>query len=189
MECDRQRTIFWRARENSYVINTFVQMAQQYAQIAASMKANGESETIAAVHDSPDAKSTIIDGLTAHHLVETVVGLPNNPFGTSESDVWYSPGADPFACPAFDAIGPKGDRTTTSSGRGTSTGFIAMGILVGPRVPAGSIVLRESTRIGPGMNFITEVTAIKTLPYDPTYFEPPADFVQASPRPIQSFPP
>jgi hypothetical protein len=193
IECDRQRTISWSSRDKGYVVESFAELAREYVKIDEAMRKSGESEYAATVHDAPDARTMIIDGITAHHLVETVIDLPNNSVGTSVSDAWYSAGADPFTCPAFDAIGPPPNHldTTSNPSKGGSGGFgvIFSGALGGPQVPAGSIVLRESTRMGFGVNSATEVTAIKTIPYDPTYFEPPANFVQATPRPLPSFPP
>lgn len=192
IECDRRRTISWRALDKSYVVESFDELAQQDAQIAASMRANGKSESVATPHDAPDAKTTIIDGLTAHHFVETMIALPNDSLGTSVSDVWYTAGADPFVCRAFDAIAPRGNRITTSISSGGGPAGVTMvssSIISGAGLPAGAVVLRKSTRVGHEVNVITEVTAVKKLPYDPTYFEPPAGFVQATPRALPSFPP
>jgi hypothetical protein len=192
IECDRQRTIDWHAQDKSYVVETFQELAQTYAAVEASMRANGEIETVATVHDAPDAKTMMIDGLTANHLIETVIGLPNTSLFTSVSDAWYAPGANPFVCPALEAIAPQGHRITTSTssnGGVAGSGIVDIGTISDPRVRNGSIVLRESTRMGVGMSVITEVTVIKRLPYDPTYFEPPPGFVQASPRPLPSFSP
>ena len=191
IECDRQRTIDWHAHDKSYVVESFQELAQTYADVEATTRANGEIETAATVHDVPDAKTMMIDGLTAHHLVETVIGLPNTSLFTTVSDAWYAPGANPFVCPAFDTIAPQGHRITisTSSKGGDVAGMVGIGTISDPRVRHGSIVLRESTRMGLGTNFINEVTEIKTIPYDPTYFEPPAGFIQASPQPLPSFAP
>jgi hypothetical protein len=184
IECDRQRSISWREREGTYAAESFEEMAARYAEITAAMKASGESETSATVQDEADAKTTIIDGITAHHLVETV----SSPMGTSESDVWYAPNADPFTCPTLDAMVPS-DLITTSAQGGSGGMSISAGGLGRPRVPPGSLMLRDSMRLGPGISIVIEVTSIKTLPYDPSYFEPPASYIQASPQPLPGLPP
>lgn len=187
IECDRRRSIYWYAGDKTYQVVPFEQMTRLYAWIKKTMKAHGQAATHDVLHEAPDSKTTIIHGFTAHHLIETQT------IGAAVSDLWYAPGADPFRCPAFDAIAPPGPKMATSissSGRLVTLAAYSMGTF-GGRAPAGSLVLRQLIDRD-GYNTVTaNVTSIREFPYDPRYFEPPAGFVfiQESPRPLPSIQP
>ena len=185
-ECDSQRSLHWKLQDKTYTAKSFQDMSREHGALEAAFKASGQSESSAAVRDAPDAKTAVIDGITADHLVETLTSPASESFGPRvDRDIWYVPGGDPFRCPALEGIYGKSTGVTSSHGSSSGSAFVSLGTLQQANVPPNSLVLRESDSLSAmGVVVRIEVAAIKTLPYDPSYFDPPVEFAQVSPPPF-----
>jgi len=185
-ECDTQRSLHWKVQDRTYTAGSFQEMSRQRAAIEAAAKGNGESESSGTVHDVLDAKTAIIDGIMADHLVETLTFPASDSFGPRvEREIWYAPRVDPFRCPALDGIHGKSSGATSTQSSSSGSAFVSVGTLTQANVPPGSLVLRESDSLfAEEIAVRIEITSLKTLPYDPSYFDPPAGFAQVSPSPF-----
>jgi hypothetical protein len=211
VECDLSRIITIDDNAKTYTVVSFddemktlaaaIAKAQAAAKAAtpapASTTMNGTSRSAITFDEKPDDQTQVIAGLTAHHAVDTITisaqGTGDCPSYSQSmtEDVWYAPPPIKMSCPTKLAM------PTIPSAPGQTTNPCAQNMMFqmnNVRSARARILLKSTMSIAAvqkaGMNIstTTQVTSLKTQPYDPAFFDIPAGYTKvdasvASPAP------
>ncbi|HLJ84510.1 MAG TPA: hypothetical protein VKT51_10090 [Candidatus Eremiobacteraceae bacterium] len=190
VQCDLKRVVNIDDNAKTYSVLNFDDMMNE---MSAAMKAaqaksgspapkiNGSGSMTFSFDEKPDDQTQTIAGMTAHHAVDTMTmtstgtgDCPSASFSMS-MDVWYAPSPIKMSCPMkLPSAAPSGHAANpcmqnmmvqASNVRGTQG-----------RIPLKTVI---SIPMGPMTMTTTEqVTSVKTIPYDASFFDIPAGYTK-----------
>jgi hypothetical protein len=192
--CDTQQMITIDNNKKTYYATTFDEMmknmsAMMSAAMAKSAKESpppvkGTGDMTITFDEKPDNQTDTIAGILAHHAVDTVTfamkgtgdcaAMKN---GSISYDVWYAPLPYKMSCP----VRPKMPAMPQPQGGAASPCMQNFQIQANQKATAGRLALRTTTKFGlPGQEIstTTEVKSAGSIPYDPTFFNPPAGYTK-----------
>jgi hypothetical protein len=189
VQCDLRRIVTINDNTKTYTAVDFDDMMKQLstamsqAQANAgnsSTKINGTGNTTITFDEKPDSQTQTIAGMTAHHAVDTITmsmqGTGDCPSGsqTMTMDVWYAQSPVKMSCPMKMAA-PQ------NMGHGSPCMQNMMVQANNMRSSQARINLKTTMNFAMGpmsMGTSSTVTSIKTMPYDPSFFDVPAGYTK-----------
>ncbi len=190
IQCDLKRMVNIDDNSKTYsVVNFDDMMNEMSAALKAAQaktgspapKINGSGNMTFSFDEKPDAQTQTIAGMTAHHAVDTLTmtstgtgDCPNASFSMS-MDVWFASSPIKMSCPMkMPSAAPSGHAANpcmqsmmvqASNVRGSQG-----------RIPLKTVI---SMPMGPmTMTTTEEVTSVKTIPYDASFFDVPAGYTK-----------
>ncbi len=192
VQCDLKRIVEIDDNAKTYSVVNFDDMmnamtaamrnAQANAGGSPPPKINGSGNMTFSFSEKPDSQTQTIAGMTAHHAVDTITmtstgtGDCPNASMSMTSDVWYAASPIKMECPMkLPSFSPQG-------GPGGNPCMQSMAIQMNnARAAQSRIPLKTTTSIPMGpmtINTTAEVTSIKTIPYDASFFDVPAGYTK-----------
>lgn len=198
VQCDLRRIVNVDDNTKTYTATDFDDMMKKMstaltqAQAQASQSAStlhGTGNTTVTFDEKPDSQTQVIAGMTAHHAVDTITvsmqgtGDCPNSSQSMTMDVWFAPSPVRMSCPTRMAAPkiPSGNHGGNPCMQNMM--FQANNV----RSSQARIPLKTTMSYGAGpMTFGTTstVTSVKTMPYDPSFFDVPAGYTKVEPSPF-----
>jgi hypothetical protein len=190
VQCDLRRIVTIDDNAKTYSVVDFDDMMKQLttavsqAQAKAGQsttKVNGTGNVTISFDEKPDSQTQVIAGMTAHHAVDTITmsmqGSGDCPSNSQSMtmDVWYAPAPVKMSCPtrmAAPSLGNRGGSPCMQSMMMQANNMKSSQA----RIPLKTTM---SIPMGPmTMGTTTTVTSVKTMPYDPAFFDVPAGYTK-----------
>jgi len=196
--CDTQQMINIDNNKKTYSASSFDDLmkkmsADMNAALAKSKNGspppavNGTGDVTVSFDEKPDTQTAVIAGITAHHAVDTVTiattgtGECAKAMSTSMSfDIWYAPLPYKMSCP----VRPKMQAMPQPQGGSASPCMQNFQIQANQKATGGRLALRTTTSFGMKGQEITTTTEVKSaglIPYNASFFEPPAGYAKVDP--------
>jgi hypothetical protein len=191
VQCDLRRIVTINDNTKTYTALDFDDMMKQMSTALAqaqtkagesSTKVNGTGNTTVTFDEKPDSQTQTIAGMTAHHAIDTITismqGTGDCPSGsqTMTMDVWYASSPVKMSCPTKMAA-----PAAPSGGHGAPCLQNMMFQANNARSSQARIPLKTTMNFAMGpmsMGTTSTVTSVKTMPYDPSYFDVPAGYTK-----------
>jgi hypothetical protein len=190
VQCDLKRVVNIDDNTKTYTVLNFDDMmnamtaALKEAQSktgSPAPKINGTGNMTFSFDEKPDDQTQTIAGMTAHHAIDTLTmtstgtgDCPNASFSMA-MDVWYAPSPIKMSCPM---------KLPSAAPSGHAANPCMQNMMVqasNMRGSQGRIPLKTTMSIPMGpmtMTTTEEVTSVKTIPYDPSFFDVPAGYMK-----------
>jgi hypothetical protein len=189
VQCDLRRIVSINDNTKTYTAVDFDDMMKSMSNAMAQAQAksgntsttvNGTGTTTITFDEKPDDQTQTIAGMTAHHAVDTITmsmqGTGDCPSGsqTMTMDVWYAPSPVKMSCPTkLAAPQSMGNRSPCMQNMMIQANNM--------RSSQARIPLKTTMNFAMGpmsMGTTSTVTSVKTMPYDPSYFDVPAGYTK-----------
>ncbi|HEY7981547.1 MAG TPA: hypothetical protein VID19_08670 [Candidatus Eremiobacteraceae bacterium] len=198
VQCDLRRIVTVDDNTKTYTVVDFDDMMKQLSTALSQAQAkagesastvHGTGNTTVSFDEKPDSQTQVIAGMTAHHAVDTITismqGSGDCPSGSQSMtmDVWYASSPVKMSCPTKMAAPQVPARGSSPCMQNMM--FQANNV----RSSQARIPLKTTMSYGAGpMTFgtTTTVSSVKTMPYDPSYFDVPAGYTKVEPSPPPS---
>jgi hypothetical protein len=198
IQCDKQQIIVLDTAAKVYTIRSFsdalndADAAQGFGPFAGGAPDFSQQT----VEQQPDDGTETIAGLVAHHTLTTAPLTTG--FGAAKTDLWFADMPMPNSCasmPQQPGLASMPQTAATSSTtriplrsvQWSEMDFSGTSPVSSPSPRASEMPssYRDPVLDTPGIAWI-ETTSVTTLPYDASYFDVPADYVQSTPEPSPS---